>query len=68
MWGGMAGSLFGRLSLEEGDSANSLEGLDIKLGGEGKSEGSNLLLDSCWIGSRTESWSWESSLFACLYF
>lgn len=32
----MAGSLFGKLSLEEGDSANSLEGLDIKLGGEGK--------------------------------
>lgn len=32
----MAGSLFGRLSLEEGDSANSLEGLEIKLGGEGK--------------------------------
>lgn len=32
----MAGSLFGRLSLEEGDSVNSLEGLDIKLGGEGK--------------------------------
>ncbi len=32
----MAGSVFGRLSLEEGDSANSLEGLEIKLGGEGK--------------------------------
>lgn len=32
----MAGSLFGRLSLEDGDSANSLEGLEIKLGGEGK--------------------------------
>lgn len=32
----MAGTVFGRLSLEEGDSANSLEGLDIKLGGEGK--------------------------------
>lgn len=32
----MSGSLFGRLSLEEGDSANSLEGLEIKLGGEGK--------------------------------
>eukprot|EP00064_Thunnus_orientalis_P006857 superscaffoldBa00000734_g6876 len=30
----MAGSLFGRLSLEDGDSANSLEGLEIKLGGE----------------------------------
>jgi len=37
----MAGSLFGRLSLEEGDSANSLEGLDIKLGGEGK--------NTCWV-------------------
>lgn len=36
----MAGSLFGMLSLEEGDSANSLEGLGIKLGGEGKNTGS----------------------------
>lgn len=33
----MAGTMFGRLTLEEGDSANSLEGLEIKLGGEGKS-------------------------------
>lgn len=32
----MAGSLFGRLSLEEEDSANSLEGLDIR---EGKNTG-----------------------------
>lgn len=40
----MAGSLFGRLSLEEGDSANSLEGLDIKLGGEGKNMGPYLLV------------------------
>lgn len=39
----MAGSLLGRLSLEEGDSANSLEGLEIKLGGEGKNTGSYLL-------------------------
>lgn len=39
----MAGSLFGRLSLEEGDSANSLEGLEIKLGGEGKSPSLYLL-------------------------
>lgn len=38
----MAGSLFGRLSLEEGDSANSLEGLDIKLEGEGKNTGTCL--------------------------
>ena len=38
----MAGSLFGRLSLEEGDSANSLEGLEIKLGGEGKNP-------TCWV-------------------
>lgn len=35
----MAGSLFGRLSLEEGDSANSLEGLEMKLGGKGKNKG-----------------------------
>lgn len=35
----MAGTVFGRLSLEEGDSANSLEGLDIKLGVEGKNTG-----------------------------
>lgn len=33
----MAGSLFARLSLEEGGSAFSLEGLEMKLGGEGKS-------------------------------
>lgn len=39
----MAGSLFGRLSLEEGDSANSLEGLDIKLGVEGKHKSPYLL-------------------------
>ena len=39
----MAGSVFGRLSLEEGDSANSLEGLEIKLGGEGKNTGLRLL-------------------------
>ena len=39
----MAGSLFGRLSLEEGDSANSLDGLEIKLGGEGKNTGPYLL-------------------------
>lgn len=39
----MAGSLFGRLSLDEEDSANSLEGLEIKLGGEGKNTGSYLL-------------------------
>lgn len=32
----MAGSPFGRLSLEEGDSTNSLEGMDVKLGAEGK--------------------------------
>lgn len=32
----MAGTVFGRLSLEEGDSTNSLEGLDNKLGTEGK--------------------------------
>lgn len=32
----MAGTVFGRLSMEEGDSANSLEGLDIKMGTEGK--------------------------------
>lgn len=43
----MAGSLFGRLSLEEGDSANSLEGLDIKLGGEGKNTGPCLLVGAC---------------------
>lgn len=39
----MAGTVFGRLSLEEGDSANSLEGLEIKLGGEGKSTSPYLL-------------------------
>lgn len=39
----MAGSVFGRLSLEEGDSANSLEGLEIKLGGEGKNTSPYLL-------------------------
>lgn len=39
----MAGSLFARLSLEEGDSANSLDGLEIKLGGEGKNTGPYLL-------------------------
>lgn len=32
----MAGTVSGRLSLEEGDSAYSVEGLDSKLGGEGK--------------------------------
>lgn len=32
----MAGSLFGRLSLEEGDSTNSLEVLEMKLGVEGR--------------------------------
>lgn len=40
----MAGTVFGRLSLEEGDSANSLEGLEIKLGGEGKHTRSPYLL------------------------
>ena len=39
----MAGTVFGRLSLEEGDSANSLEGLEIKLGGEGKNTSPYLL-------------------------
>lgn len=39
----MAGTVFGRLSLEEGDSANSLEGLDIKLGAEGKTISRDLL-------------------------
>lgn len=39
----MAGTVFGRLSLEEGDSANSLEGLEIKLGGEGKNTNPYLL-------------------------
>lgn len=34
----MAGSLFGRLSLEEGDSANSLEVLEMKLGVEGRKQ------------------------------
>lgn len=34
----MAGSLFGRLSLEEGDSTNSLEVLEMKLGLEGKKQ------------------------------
>lgn len=34
----MAGSLFGRLSLEEGDSSNSLEVLEMKLGVEGKKQ------------------------------
>lgn len=38
----MAGSLFGRLSLEEGDSANSLEVLEMKLGVEGKNQKSPL--------------------------
>lgn len=38
----MAGSPFGRLSLEEGDSANSLEVMDVKLGAEGKNTGSYL--------------------------
>ncbi|XP_028287362.1 MAGUK p55 subfamily member 2b isoform X1 [Parambassis ranga] len=42
----MAGSLFGRLSLEEGDSANSLEGLDIKLGGEAMHQALDTLSDS----------------------
>lgn len=32
----MAGTVFGRLSLEEGDSTNSLEGLENNLGPEGK--------------------------------
>lgn len=40
----MAGSLFRRLSLEEGDSANSLDGLDIKQGDEGKETAS-----TCWL-------------------
>lgn len=39
----MAGTVFGRLSLEEGDSANSLEGLDNKLGPEGKTTSRYLL-------------------------
>lgn len=39
----MAGTVFGRLSLEEGDSANSLEGLDNKLGAEGKTTSGYLL-------------------------
>lgn len=39
----MAGTVFGRLSLEEGDSANSLEGLDNKLGAEGKTASRHLL-------------------------
>ncbi len=47
----MAGSVFGRLSLEEGDSANSLEGLEIKLGGEGKNTYPYLL--GVWGGCRT---------------
>lgn len=34
----MAGSPFGRLSLGEGDSANSLEGIEVKLCGEGKNQ------------------------------
>lgn len=34
----MAGSLFGKLSLEEGDSANSLEVLEMKLGVEGRKQ------------------------------
>lgn len=38
----MAGSLFARLSLEEGDSANSLEVLEMKLGVEGKNQKSPL--------------------------
>lgn len=38
----MAGSLFGRLSLEEGDSANSLEVLEMKLGVQGKNQKSPL--------------------------
>lgn len=38
----MASSLFGRLSLEEGDSANSLEVLEMKLGVEGKNQKSPL--------------------------
>ncbi|KAM6897824.1 MAGUK p55 subfamily member 2b isoform 4-T4 [Xenentodon cancila] len=42
----MAGSLFGRLSLEEGDSANSLEGLDIKLVGEAMHQALDTLSDS----------------------
>lgn len=50
----MAGSLFGRLSLEEGDSANSLEGLDIKLGGEGKNMGPYLLVRGGGRGLRTD--------------
>lgn len=52
----MAGSLFGRLSLEEGDSANSLEGLDIKLGVEGKHK-SPYLLDCVWnSGLHEQKW------------
>lgn len=39
----MAGTVLGRLSLEEGDSANSLEGLDSKLGAEGKTTSGYLL-------------------------
>ncbi|XP_054623891.1 MAGUK p55 subfamily member 2b isoform X4 [Dunckerocampus dactyliophorus] len=42
----MAGSLFGRLSLEEGDSAYSLEGLEMKLGGEAMHQALDALSDS----------------------
>lgn len=52
----MAGSLFGRLSLEEGDSANSLEGLDIKLGVEGKHKSPYLLDCMRNSGLREQKW------------
>ncbi|XP_061665536.1 MAGUK p55 subfamily member 2b isoform X3 [Syngnathoides biaculeatus] len=42
----MAGSLFGRLSLEEGDSAFSQEGPETKLGGEAMHQALDTLSDS----------------------
>lgn len=51
----MAGTVFGRLSLEEGDSANSLEGLDIKLRGEGKTLPAGCVRDAGWFIIQTSS-------------
>lgn len=51
----MAGTVFGRLSLEEGDSANSLEGLDIKLRGEGKTLPAGCVRDPGWFIIQTSS-------------